>query len=71
MQISIPHRVDSGGHVLIFLGGNQTDLLETSNPTMFGYLGTDGDQRVLVQANFTEREQLIPSNLLRLYGLGY
>jgi amylosucrase len=53
------------------LTGHQTNFIDTGNPSVFGFLRTEGDQRVLVLANFSEPDQLIPANLLRLYGLGY
>ncbi len=53
------------------LGGHQTDFIDTGNPSVFGYLRSGADHRVLVLANFSEREQPIQANLLRLYGLGY
>ncbi|HEX7555877.1 MAG TPA: amylosucrase, partial [Leptolinea sp.] len=51
-------------------GGHQTDFIETGNPSVFGFLRTNENRRVLVLANFSEREQLIPANLLRLHGSG-
>jgi len=53
------------------LGGHETTVLDTGNPAIFGFLRAGGDKRVLVLGNFTEREQPVHANLLRLYGLGY
>ena len=39
--------------------------------TVNRYLLQNGQQRALVLANFSEQPQVIPANLLRLYGLGY
>nr|MBP8110244.1 amylosucrase [Caldilineaceae bacterium]MBP8125284.1 amylosucrase [Caldilineaceae bacterium]MBP9074402.1 amylosucrase [Caldilineaceae bacterium] len=38
---------------------------------VFGYVRANQGQRVLVLASFTEREQVISANELRLRGLGY
>lgn len=53
------------------LGSRETDFFDTGNPSVFGFARTDGKQRVIVLANFSEKEQSVPANLLRLYGLGY
>jgi len=53
------------------LSGHTTDFIDTGNISIFGYLRADGDQRILILANFSEHEQTISSNVLRLYGLGY
>lgn len=51
--------------------GHETDFIDTGNPSVFGYVRTDGSRRVVILANFSERNQAVQSNLLRLYGLGY
>ena len=51
--------------------GHQTDILDTGNDAVFGFLRTHQNSRVLVLANFSENEQPVSANLLRLYGLGY
>lgn len=51
--------------------GHETEVIDTNNPHVFGYLKTQGGERVLCLANFSEDEQMLPVNLLRLYGLGY
>lgn len=51
--------------------GHETDFIKTGNPSVFGYVRTDGSRRIVVLANFSEQNQTVQSNLLRLYGLGY
>jgi amylosucrase len=57
------------------LGGNQMEVIDLGNDHVFGFVrsNVDGDReaRVLVLANFAEREQPIKANELRLYGLSY
>ena len=52
-------------------GGNTNSILNTDNPHVLAYMRPFENQRILVFANFSEHPQLIPGNLLRLYGLGY
>jgi amylosucrase len=52
-------------------GQGATDIIETGNDALLAFVRQAGGQRVLVFANFSEREQIAPANLLRLYGLGY
>ena len=52
-------------------GGNQLQVIDTQNEHVLGYVRTCANQRVLVYANFSEHEQVIPANQLRLYGLSY
>ncbi len=51
--------------------GQQTDFINTGNPHVFGYVRSNGAERMLALCNFKEEEQRIPSNELRIYGLGY
>jgi amylosucrase len=51
--------------------GNQTEILATGNDAVFGYLRVNPNNRILILANFSEDEQPVSTNLLRLYGLGY
>jgi amylosucrase len=59
--------------------GGETEIINTGNPHVFGYVRLradgldDGDakERVLVLANFVESEQLVQANELRLHGLSY
>ena len=53
------------------LAGHETTVIDTGNSAVFGFLRAGGEKRVLVLGNFTEREQPVQANLLRLYGLGY
>jgi len=51
--------------------GGETEIVDTDNPHVFGYVRHHDDQRVLVLASFTEQEQRIAANELRLHGLSY
>jgi amylosucrase len=53
------------------LSTGETQLINTGNSFVLGYLKAHNSHRTLVFANFSEFEQTIPANLLRLYGLGY
>ncbi len=50
--------------------GIDLDVIDTENEHVLGYVRHNGEQRVLVFANFSEKEQMIPGNLLRLHNLG-
>ncbi len=52
-------------------GGGETEIIDTGNPHVFGYVRQHGGQRMMVFANFSEQEQRVASNELRLHGLGY
>lgn len=45
------------------------EVIDTGNDHILGYARFDSSRRVLLFANFTEDEQLVPANLLRIYGL--
>lgn len=53
--------------------GVATDVIDAGNDHVFGYVrrGAGAGGRVLVLANFTEREQPVAANHLRLHGLAY
>lgn len=51
--------------------GQEMQVIDTGNPHVLGFVRIAGSQRVLVFANFSEQEQTLPANLLRIYGLGY
>jgi amylosucrase len=51
--------------------GGEMEVIETENERVFGYVRQHGEERVLVLANFSEREERVSANLLRLYGLSY
>ncbi len=53
------------------LGDGETEIVDTGNPHVFGYVRQRAGQRILILASFTEAEQRIPANELRLHGLGY
>jgi amylosucrase len=52
-------------------GGGEMLVLDAGNPHVFGYLRQHGGERVLALANFSESEQRVSANTLRLHGLGY
>jgi amylosucrase len=51
--------------------GNAMEVIDTGNEHVLAYLRLHGKNRALVLANFSEQPQIIPGNLLRLYGLSY
>jgi glycosidase len=51
--------------------GNELQVIATDNEHVLGYLRIGDHGRALVFANFSESEQRISANLLRLYGLSY
>ena len=57
------------------LGGTAMDVINVGTDHVFGFVrnraSDDGEQRILVLANFTEHGQRIDANELRLYGLSY
>jgi amylosucrase len=53
------------------LGGGETEIVDTGNPHVFGYVRQGQGQRVLALANFVESAQRVAANELRLHGLGY
>jgi amylosucrase len=52
-------------------GGGEMLVLDAGNPHVFGYVRQNDSARVLVLANFSEGEQRIAANALRLHGLSY
>ncbi|MGQ9839101.1 MAG: alpha-amylase family glycosyl hydrolase [Anaerolineae bacterium] len=75
---TIPGRVYTRLHRLIAvrkntpaLAGGDMTVVDTLNPHVFGYLRQNKTGRVLVLANFSEREQPILANLVRNHGLSY
>jgi glycosidase len=54
----------------IAYSGSDLEVIDTENDHILGYIRQNEDQRVLVFANFTEEEQTLPGNLLRLHSLG-
>ena len=53
------------------LAGQEMQVIDTGSPHLLGFARLAADQRLLVFANFSESEQTLPANLLRLYGKGY
>jgi amylosucrase len=51
--------------------GGQLQVMNTGNPHVLGYVRTHQHDSVLVFANFSESEQTVSANQLRLYGLSY
>ena len=51
--------------------GGETEFIDTGNPHVLGYVRQPQGQRMVVLANFSEQEQRVAANELRLHGLGY
>ena len=51
--------------------GAEMQVISTGNAQVLGYVRSFEGRRALVFTNFSEQEQTLPSNLLRLYGLSY
>ncbi|MEW5872379.1 MAG: alpha-amylase family glycosyl hydrolase [Chloroflexota bacterium] len=51
--------------------GNHLQVIHTGNVHVLGYVRVYGNERALVFANFSEAEQVVAANQLRLYGLSY
>lgn len=51
--------------------GNQMGVIPLGTNHIFAFVRTNNEQRVIVLANFTEHDQVVHPNELRLYGLGY
>ncbi len=54
----------------VFAGGHM-EVIDTGSDHVLGYVRVRDLERCLVLANFSEQEQKIPANVLRLYGLSY
>jgi amylosucrase len=52
-------------------GGGEMLVLDSGNPHVFGYVRQNKGARVMALANFSEGEQRIAANTLRLHGLSY
>ncbi|HSR34462.1 MAG TPA: alpha-amylase family glycosyl hydrolase [Anaerolineae bacterium] len=52
-------------------GLGETEILDTGNPHVLGFVRQHEGQRIVVLANFSEQEQRIGANELRLHGLSY
>jgi amylosucrase len=53
------------------MGQGETEIVDAGNPHVLCYIRQGEGQRILVLANFSEQEQRIAANELRLHGLGY
>ncbi len=53
------------------LAGQEMQVIDTGSPHLLGFARLAADRRLLVFANFSESEQTLPANLMRLYGKGY
>ena len=75
---TVEGRIYQGLHRLIEMrqknqafAGQEMQVIDTGNPHVLGYVRSHSAQRAIILANFSEQEQIVPANLLRLYGLGY
>ncbi len=53
------------------LAGGEIEVFAPGNPHVFGYVRHHESGRALVLANFSEHEQKLSANQVRLYGLSY
>jgi amylosucrase len=53
------------------LANGDIEVMRTGNDHVFGYVRRHHGERLLVLANFTEREQIVTANEIRLHGLNY
>lgn len=53
------------------LANGEMEVIPTNNDHVFGYVRRYNGERLLVLANFTEHEQTIAANEIRLHGLSY
>ena len=51
--------------------GSETEFIDAGNPHVLGYVRQHQGQRAVVLASFSEREQTVAANELRLHGLSY
>jgi glycosidase len=51
--------------------GGELEVVDTGNAHVLGFVRSSAGQRLLVLANFSERQQTVAFNQLRLYGLSY
>lgn len=49
----------------------EMETIALENPRVLGYLRTSSNSRILVFCNFTDRPQIVPAEILRIYGLAY
>lgn len=53
------------------MAGGEMEVVHTGNGGVFSFVRRHDGGTLLVLANFTEREQRVPSNEIRVYGQGY
>jgi amylosucrase len=70
LYLNLKHLIDLRKSHPVF-SGCEMQIIHTGNESVFGYFRSHGSERVLIFANFSEGNHIIPSNLLRLYGLSY
>lgn len=75
---SIPAKMFQGLQQLIRIrkeniafSDGELEVFDSGNQHVLSFVRSSGAERVLVLANFSEKQQTLPSNLLRLYGLSY
>ncbi|MFZ6028007.1 MAG: amylosucrase [Chloroflexota bacterium] len=51
--------------------GSEMEVIPVQDNAILGFVRRHGTERVLVLANFSEEEQCVPANTLRIYGLNY
>ena len=51
--------------------GQHTQAIQTGNRHVLGFVRSHGSDRALILANFSEREQTVAANLLRMHAMGY
>jgi glycosidase len=75
---SIPAKMFQGLQQIIHIrkenkafSDGELEAFDSGNQHVLSFVRSSGAERVLVLANFSEKHQVLPSNLLRLYGLSY
>ena len=51
--------------------GNDLQVMDVGSAHVLGFVRQHAGSRALVVGNFSEHAQIVPANVLRLYGLGY
>jgi amylosucrase len=55
----------------VALANGEMEIISTHNDHVFGYVRRYNGERLLALANFTEHEQTVAANEVRLHGLSY
>ena len=55
----------------IAFSDGELEVFDSGNEHILSFVRYSGAERVLVLANFSEKHQVLQSNLLRLYGFSY